>query len=270
MGRFGKKQKVKVEKEGKQEAKSIKDKLNAIKLRKDNAEKGIETEKSVETTKDVQAKKNAGAGKGLKKEKSVNKEKNSKKVKDGNKAKQKSKVMLFSIRNKIIVCFLVPILFMIVIGTVAYQRAASGMSEKYSESTQQTINMAVEYVDMSCNFIEAEGLKYAFDSELSKYFVGLYETDKLGKMNLMNNVKSNIVASQTSNDFISDIHIVTKAGVYMLSTAGSSNCDGIYEEYRETVASGKRGIEKWVDDHPLIDETLQMRQKKYIMAYKLR
>ena len=33
--------------------------------------------------------------------------------------------MLFSIRNKIIICFLVPILFMIVIGSTAYQRAAS-------------------------------------------------------------------------------------------------------------------------------------------------
>ena len=115
----------------------------------------------------------------------------------GRKAGQRSRTMLFSIRNKIIICFLVPILFMIVIGSTAYQRAASGMSEKYSESTQQTINMAVEYVDMSCNFVEAEGVKYAFDSELSKYFVGLYESDKLGKMNLMNNVKSNIIASQT-------------------------------------------------------------------------
>lgn len=187
----------------------------------------------------------------------------------GQKAGRKSRTMLFSIRNKIIICFLVPILFMIVIGTTAYKRAASGMSEKYSESTQQTINMAVEYVDMSCNFIEAEGLKYAFDSELSKYFVGLYESDKLGKMNLMNNVKSNIIASQTSNDFISDIHIVTRQGIYMLSTAGTSNYDGIFDQYRETVASGKRGIEKWVDDHQLLDETLGMHQKKYIMAYQI-
>lgn len=185
------------------------------------------------------------------------------------KAKRRSKVMLFSIRNKIAVCFLVPILFMIVIGITAYQRAAAGMSEKFSESTRQTINMAVEYIDMSCNFIESEGLKYAFDSELSKYFVGLYEDDKLGKMNLMDNVKSNIIASQTANDFISDIHIVTKSGLYMLSTAGSTNYDGIFEAYRETVSDGKKGIERWIDSHELLDETLGMRQKKYIMAFEI-
>lgn len=206
----------------------------------------------------------------VKREKVSKKEKVLKSVKASKTVKpaRKRRVMLFSIRNKIMVCFLVPILFMIVIGVTAYQRAAEGMSEKYSESTQQTVNMAVEYVDMSCNFIEAEALKYAFDSDLSKYFVGLYEGDSLGKMNLMNSVKSNIAASQTSNDFISDIHIVTKSGIYMLSTAGSSNFDGIFEQYKETVASGKRGIEKWIDDHSLLDETLGMRQKKYIMSYE--
>lgn len=182
---------------------------------------------------------------------------------------KKKVLMLFSIRNKITLCFLVPIAFMIVIGVTAYQRAADGMSAKYSESTQQAINMAVEYVDMSCNFIEAEALKYAFDSDLGKYFVGLYDSDKLGMMNLMNSVKSNIAASQTANNFVSDIHIVTRPGIYMLSTSGSSNYDGIFTEYREMYADGsKRGIEKWIDDHALLDETLGMKKKNYVMAYQ--
>ena len=177
--------------------------------------------------------------------------------------------MLFSIRNKITICFLVPIIFMIVIGVTAYQRAADGMSSKYSESTQQTLNMAVEYVDMSCNFIESETIKYAFDSDLAKYFVGLYENDRIGMMNLMNSVKSNIMASQTANNFISDIHIITKPGIYMLSTSGSSNYDGIFNEYKELYTDGsKRGIEKWIDDHALLDETLGMKRKNYIMAYQ--
>ena len=71
----------------------------------------------------------------------------------------KSGLMLFSIRNKIIVCFLVPILFMVVVGVSAYQKAAEGMSEKFTDSTTQTINMAMEYVDMSCSIIESEGMK---------------------------------------------------------------------------------------------------------------
>lgn len=178
------------------------------------------------------------------------------------------KWMIFSIRNKIMVCFLIPVLFMIAIGLTSYQRAAEGMSAKYSESTSQTIDTAVEYVDVICNFIESEGLKYAYDTDLSKYFAGLYEDDALGKMNLMTSVKANITASQTSNDFISNIHIVTKSGVLMMSTAATTNNDGIFAEYSETVATGKRGIERWIDSHDMLDEQFSMKKEKYIMAYE--
>ena len=51
---------------------------------------------------------------------------------------------LFSIRNKIVVCFLVPIVFMIIIGISAYQKSAEGLSEKYTDSTLQTVRMATE------------------------------------------------------------------------------------------------------------------------------
>ncbi len=178
------------------------------------------------------------------------------------------KWMLFSIRNKIMVCFLIPVAFMIAIGATSYQRAAEGMSAKYSESTSQTIDTAVEYVDVICNFIESEGLKYAYDTDLSKYFAGLYEDDALGKMNLMTSVKANIIASQTSNDFINNIHIVTKSGVLMMSTAATTNNDGIFAEYSETVASGKRGIERWIDSHDMLDEQFSMKKEKYIMSYE--
>ena len=53
---------------------------------------------------------------------------------------------LLGIRNKIVVCFLVPIAFMIVIGVSAYQKAAEGLREKFQESTLQTIAMSKEYI----------------------------------------------------------------------------------------------------------------------------
>ena len=68
----------------------------------------------------------------------------------GNKAKGH---LIFSIRNKIILCFFVPIVFMVVIGVSAYQKSAEGLNDKFAASTIQTIKMASEYVDMACSFI---------------------------------------------------------------------------------------------------------------------
>ena len=51
--------------------------------------------------------------------------------------------MAFAIREKIVLCFLVPVLFMIVLGIISYRKAADGMSSSYRDSTQQTIEMAL-------------------------------------------------------------------------------------------------------------------------------
>lgn len=182
---------------------------------------------------------------------------------------QQKNVMLFSIRNKIMVCFLVPILFMIVIGVTAYQRSAQGMSDKFLESTQQTINMVGEYVDMSGSFLESEALKYAYDSDLNRYFLGLYNNDVLAKGQLMSNVRTNILSSQSMNPFISNIHIISPSGVNMLTTVSTTGVDGVYEQYQETVATGKRTILKWVDSHDMLDEIFGASKNDYILACEI-
>lgn len=181
----------------------------------------------------------------------------------------KQKFLLFSIRNKIVVCFCVPILFMIVIGISAYQKSAEGMSRKYQESTTQTIAMATEYIDMSCTFIESEALKYAFDADLGKYFLGLYANDSINEMKVVTNTKSDIVTSQVANPFISNIHIITREDINMLSTKSSANGKGIFDSYFESVSTGKTKIKSWIDRHPVLDECFEMTQSEYILAYEV-
>lgn len=182
--------------------------------------------------------------------------------------KGRSAFLLFGIRNKIFVCFLVPIVFMVIVGVSAYQKASEGMSDKFQASTLQTIEMATQYIDMSDTFIEAEGMKYAFDADLSKYYLGLYESDPIQKLNTLTSVRSNIMSSQTANPFISNIHIITKSGVGMLSTKSGTNNDGIFKDYIEDMGGNAKNIEKWVDRHKALDEYLGIRDEDYIMAYQ--
>ena len=178
---------------------------------------------------------------------------------------------LLSIRNKIVVCFLVPIVFMVIIGVSAYQKSAEGLSEKFTDSTLQTMRMATEYLDMSCDFIRSEGLKYAYDDDLRKYFLGMFEENPVDKLNFLTSTKSNLLSVQTSNPFISHMHIIPKKGVSLLSTKLSSGVDGFLEEYKEDVASGegRRSIPQWIDSHPVLDEKVTETEKDYIMAFEM-
>ena len=180
-----------------------------------------------------------------------------------------NKVTLFSIRNKIIVCFLVPILFMIVIGVTAYRKSADGMSGKFIDSTQQTLNMAGEYIDMGCIIAESEALKYAYDQDLSKYFLGMYNNNIVERTQYINNVRTNIMASYTANSFIGNIHIVTRPGNYMITTATVNGVDGIFDEYQAAMTGGNRGFERWIDSHDVLDEVFGIRKSDYIIACQI-
>lgn len=178
---------------------------------------------------------------------------------------------LLSIRNKIVVCFLVPIVFMVIIGVSAYQKSAEGLSEKFTDSTLQTMRMATENLNMSCDFIRSEGLKYVYDDDLRKYFLGMFEDNPVDKLNFLTSTKSNLLSVQTSNPFISHMHIIPKKGVNLLSTKLSSGVDGFLDEYKEDVASGegRRSIPQWIDSHPVLDEKVTETEKDYIMAFEM-
>lgn len=193
-----------------------------------------------------------------------------------NKKAGKSGFLLFSIRNKIVVCFLVPIAFMIIIGVSAYQKAAEGMSDNFTDSTVQTLAMATDYVDMSSTFIEAECKKYAFDETLAQYYMGGFENDAIAQTNVVKSAKSDILASQTANPFINNIHIITNPGISMLTTGLSTqsagtvgSLDGMLDTYRETVSNGKRTVEKWIDSHDMIDERFGLEKSDYIMSCEM-
>ena len=205
------------------------------------------------------------------KEKKSKKASAEKKQKASKQKKSGKSYKLLSIRNKIVLCFLVPIVFMVIIGVSAYRKSAEGLSEKFTDSSLQTMRMATEYLNMSCDFIRSEGLKYAYDDDLRKYFLGMYEDSPVDKLNFLTATKSNLLSVQTSNPFISHMHIIPKKGVGLLSTKLSSGVDGFLDEYKEDVASGegRRSIPQWIDSHPVLDEKVTETPKDYIMAFQM-
>lgn len=186
-------------------------------------------------------------------------------------AKEQKANALFSLRNKIFVCFLIPVLFMIAIGFISYLYAADGMSEKFKESAQQTGNMAIQYLDSSCTYIQAEGMGYAFDSSYESYFLGMLGKSDAEKATIVNDNRVKVLASQSANPFISNIHLVTKPGTQMVTSTTGNKFDGIYDTYHEEMltlySEDGRNVPKWVDSHPLLDTHLGISADDYFITY---
>ena len=178
------------------------------------------------------------------------------------------KVQPFSIRNKIFICFLVPTVFIIIVGFTAYNKASEGMTDNYRESTVQTLNMAVEYIELGNTLIESKALEFAFNKELNQYASGMYKSDPVAEGALMTKIREDMGASCNSNPFIANVHIVTPKDVTMASTRKSNTREGLYKEYMEATPKDGKLPQKWIDSHELLDTHLEAEDKDYIMAYQ--
>lgn len=176
----------------------------------------------------------------------------------------------FGISAKLVIIVLIPILFMGVIGFAAYEKALDGMRSKYEASTMETINMAAEHIDLVSSFIKGEGSKYAFNDTLTKYSKGAFESDPYQKKVAMDGIRGDLISTQTTNSFISNIHIVTKEGIAMFSSK-SQYIDGILDKYLSEVAPEGASLVNWVDSHPMLDEAFGLSADKdaYLYSYQI-
>ena len=177
--------------------------------------------------------------------------------------------MLYSIRNKIILCFLIPIIFMIIVGTVAYNKASDGLQDKFTESTGQTIYMAMEKIDLNNSFIAQQAYSYAYDKDLGSYFLGL--SDAATTADVLKKTRTSLMTIQKSNPSIANITIDTPAELQLLTTVPQGSGNLTYGNFADYVAAapmeGKR-LKPWVDSHEILDSHLGIKADEYILSYQ--
>lgn len=176
---------------------------------------------------------------------------------------------LLTIRSKLILGFLLPVLFMILIGVVSYYKAREGMGEKFADSTVQTIQMVKMNLDSSCDFVKAAGLSLVMDDELKKVFLGLYGSDPSEESKKLSEFRKELLGNQASNSFISNMHIIPKEDYRIVSTGTTIIIKGGLEEYRKDVMAVTGTFDNWVDWHRALDQKIGMKSSDYIMAYQV-
>ncbi len=184
---------------------------------------------------------------------------------------QESKKLKGGIVAQISIAFVIPILFVVIIGTLSYMQAEKGLREKYEEAALTTIKMTNQYVDLGLKLAESEALKYAYDTSMNEYYMGLYEKNNAKKSQAINTMKSGMKSTKNTNAFISEIHIVTKSDVTMQTTKqiNKGTGAGFYEDMSDEIEQnyGSNINSAWLNYHALLDERLEITQDDYILSY---
>ena len=85
--------------------------------------------------------------------------------------KQKSEIPFYhSIAMRLIISFLLPVVGVLVLGIVSYNKASSAIVNTYKESVQQTTNTMQQYINLVITSEKDEFKTYLTESDLRKYF----------------------------------------------------------------------------------------------------
>lgn len=182
------------------------------------------------------------------------------------------KAGFLNIRNKIYLCFIVPIVFMVIVGIVSYRSASDGLTSKFMDSSTQTINMAVEYLDLVCTNIQSEAARFTNDKDFESYVLGMPGKDNIEKSSYYSNERVLLMATQAANSSINNVHLITKAISPMISTSVSDKIDGVYDEYIEFLKEETglpSNFPRWITSHTFLDDKLRLNPNEIFISYQV-
>lgn len=105
----------------------------------------------------------------------------------------------FCIRTKLIGCFIIPVIMIIILGIVSYSRSSGALNDNYEAAVSQTMNMAKEYFSFVFSNIESDMNVYLSDEELSAYYSGEYSTNDAQKQSMADLKKKFDAATEKLN-----------------------------------------------------------------------
>jgi methyl-accepting chemotaxis protein len=178
-----------------------------------------------------------------------------------------------SIKAKLIIAFIVPILFIIFLGAVSFQKAADAIKSNYQKSTHQTINMTGEYIRFGLESILDTSTEYTADKSIASYFSNLYSNDKKKENTIRNDIKTSVISKSAANEFVGDVYFLSDSVSPIIYSRKSAPVpdNGVLQGFMETdrgMQIAQRTMQSiWVGSDTYLDEKLGTQPDTYALRF---
>jgi methyl-accepting chemotaxis protein len=170
---------------------------------------------------------------------------------------------------QLIVSFMIPVGFVIIIGAVSYNKASESIIQNYKNSSLQSIKMTSEYLRFGFESVEATGTQYINDKNMKQYFNGRFSSDSLKSTEVMQDIKKALLAKRISDVFIENIHILSSS-VFTMTTATKSEKE-MYVQFLESSGGKQLALKSnsnyWIGSDSFLDEKFELKSNEYAFRF---
>ncbi len=148
-------------------------------------------------------------------------------------AKEKNPIPFWRrIRFKLIAAFLIPILFIIILGVVSYQKASQQIVASYETSVDQTMGMMNQYLSLAFDTVQTKYKEYLNEDDLKQFYKGLLNNDNTKHSFVPKDYRDTFGKAVTGDALISNIYFLSDTQVSI--TTSQTTAEKLYSAYIET------------------------------------
>lgn len=179
-----------------------------------------------------------------------------KKVRD-KKPKEQRQSFRHSIRLQLMAGFLVPVFFIVLVGSISYLQASDGLVQNYTASSLNALRMTVNSLDESMRTIQSNVTELSQDSTIMSYSLGGLKNDTSKSEEAKKKIQNSLVVKETVSSMIGNIHIIPVEDVDLLTTKrlDTTEMASFIDEVStsEDAWMMENGALKWYTNHPFLD-----------------
>jgi methyl-accepting chemotaxis protein len=171
------------------------------------------------------------------------------------------------IANKLITSFLIPVAFVIIIGVVSYNKAATLIINNYKENSLQSIKITSEYMNFGFDTVETKGFQFISEPDIKRYVGGIKDSKELSKYKI--GIMDKLLSEKASESFIENIHVLSDE-VSSITTTNLSE-EKMYSSFLKTEGGKKLAqipnAKYWIGSNNYLDDTMELNMNDYTFRY---
>ena len=177
------------------------------------------------------------------------------------------KTGIHGIRFKMLTAFFLPVICMVMLGTISYQRASAILVNNSVYDMKQTLHMLSEYYQSQFQSMQSLMYEYYQNAEIRDYLKGGYALSSTKEVQFHNASLDSMKHRLWSDDRLSNIAIISEhADSIMTSDPGSDN---LYVDFSQTAEGQKLLSDKkqfhWFGISSELDEMLGTKEGTYLL-----
>ena len=169
---------------------------------------------------------------------------------------------------RLIAAFLVPVVFIIILGSVSYQKASEQIVASYEQSVDQTVAMINQYITLSVDTVQSNYKEYLNNEDMNKFYKGIFATSDSQRHSYFPKEYLDIFnQAVTTDELISNIHFVSDEQVSI--TTARSQDPALYSAFIETpqgaIVAADTHAYHLFGNNCTVDEKLQVDPDSYAL-----